>query len=664
MKRFYYILIFLSVSLFTSAQIFVKPNGTGDGSSWQNASGNLRDVLYQAPYGSEIWVAKGTYYPVTCSICSEEERKQSFFIPSGVAVYGGFAGNEMQLNQRDWRTNVTRLSGDINQDNNLYNNSHSVIFTINVNEQTILDGFTITKGSATGSAQSLEERELSGGGWFNTASTGNFSNPTVRNCVFAQNEAEGFGGGIYNFGSFSAKVSPTYTNCVFSRNNAGFDGGALYNNGSFGGESQTMILNCEFRDNVAGTDVGSGGAIFNNGIEGNCSPMIWNSTFIRNNASLEGGVIYNHGKEGNSSPDIVNCIFYQNSASLGGVMYSLGAGGRAIPIITNCTFYDNFAESGAAIFCNGGVSGNANADVMNSIFWNNVAENGQTFFNIYAKPRISYSLVDEKDCNSLNATLDNLSDVDCGTGLMYGVDPKFINPNTGNLELNYNSPAINKGENSRIYNMMVDAINNPRIHLDLVDLGAMEYDGPIPTRLDTFSVHDVEGVVQLGWSTLNEYQNSGFQVQRSIDEVNYNTLDFVKSQGDSPDPQTYIFVDEATQPGFINYYRLQRLDRDGCSAYSEVTGIYIEVVETSAMLFPNPATDLSTVQLTLEEESEVSIQVIDAYGKIRTQAAKGTYPRGKTNISLEMLEASVGIYYVYIVINDRVFSYPLVIISD
>lgn len=663
MKFFYYTLLFVFCSLLTNAQIFVTPNGTGDGSSWQNASGNLRDVLYQAPYGTEIWVAEGTYYPVTCSICSEEERKQSFFISSGVALYGGFKGNETQRNQRDWRTNVTRLSGDINNDNNLYNNSYSVVFTLNVDEQTILDGFTITKGSATGSAPSLEERELSGGGWFNTASAGNFSSPTVRNCIFSQNEAEGFGGGIYNFGSFSAKVSPTYTNCIFSRNNAGFDGGGLYNNGSFGGESQVMILNCEFRDNVAGTDVGSGGAIFNNGIEGNCSPIIWNSTFVRNNASLEGGVIYNQGKDGNSNPDIVNCIFYQNSASLGGVMYNLGAGGRAIPLITNCTFYDNFAESGAVIFNNGGVEGNANTDVINSIFWNNVAEKGKTFFNIYAKPRISYCLVDEKDCSSLNATLDNLSDVDCGAGIIYGVDPKFINPNSGDLELNYNSPAINKGENSRIHNMLVDVIDNPRIHLEVVDLGAMEYDGPIPTRLDTFSVHDVEGAIQLDWSTLNEYQNSGFQIQRSIDELNYESIDFVKSKGDSNEPQNYHFVDELPEAGFTNTYRLQRLDKDGCFEYSDLVHIYIEVVETGVSLFPNPTTILSNIQLTLEEESEVSIRVIDAHGKIKATPAEGIFRRGKFNIPLDMLEISAGIYYVHIIVNTRVFSYPLIVLE-
>lgn len=666
MKRlFIFVTLLTFIQSSTNAQIYVKVGGTGDGSSWQSAAGNLRNTLFSAPYGSEVWIAAGTYYPTQCDPCSINDRNESFFIPSGVSLYGGFVGNETQREQRDWVNNPTILSGDIDQDNTLNNNSYSVIFTVNINEQTVLDGLVVTMGNANGSSTSLEEREASGGAWFNAAVDRNVSTPVIRNCTFRRNFSKGFGGAIYNLGSFFAENSPMYQNCVFERNKAVFDGGALYNNGSFGGVSEPFITGCEFRDNIAGTtDLGSGGAIFNNGIEGQANPLIWNTKFNRNSASLEGGAIYNQGKEGNSSPELVNCIFYQNSADLGGAIYTLGAEGRALPRITNCTFYDNFAENGAAIFNNGSNGGNANTYVTNSIFWGNQASEGKTFFNILAKPQIYFSLVEEKDCIALNQTLDDLSEVICGSEVLYAIDPKFVNASIGDLQLNYNSPLINHGDDSAVSNMMQDALTNNRIHLGRVDLGAYEYNGPLPTQMDSLSVQNVEGTIALSWTTLNEYQNEGFQVQRSVDKIEYETLDLIKSKGDATVTQMYVYEDVAPEIGFTNYYRLKRLDVDGCFEYSAVKSVFIEVVETGATLQPNPARRSTTLEITLEKESEVDVMVVTPYGQVISRPVQGTLERGKTLLPLQIESGSTGVYYVYVRIGSQRFGYPLMVMSD
>ena len=50
-----------------SAVHYVKANGTGDGSSWANAAGNLQAVIDAAQAGDEIWVAQGEYKPENSS---------------------------------------------------------------------------------------------------------------------------------------------------------------------------------------------------------------------------------------------------------------------------------------------------------------------------------------------------------------------------------------------------------------------------------------------------------------------------------------------------------------------------------------------------------------------------------------------------------------------
>ncbi|PWH20741.1 MAG: hypothetical protein DDG58_01295 [Ardenticatenia bacterium] len=87
------------------------PQGMNNCSSWANVC-SLQAALTIATSGDEIWVKKGVHKPTL----DPTKRTASFTLKDGVALYGGFAGTETSRDQRDWRANVTVLSGDI--DNN------------------------------------------------------------------------------------------------------------------------------------------------------------------------------------------------------------------------------------------------------------------------------------------------------------------------------------------------------------------------------------------------------------------------------------------------------------------------------------------------------------------------------------------------------------------
>ncbi len=154
-------IVLLGNSLQAQQIIYVDDSaaGSNDGSSWEDAYAHLQDAIAQANTGTQIWVAQGVYYPDLGRGIALGNREVSFEMKKGVAIYGGFSGQESNLDARDPTGNWTVLSGDLqsNDNENLSvsepsraENSYSVVIARNdADSTTLLDGFTITAYSDT-----------------------------------------------------------------------------------------------------------------------------------------------------------------------------------------------------------------------------------------------------------------------------------------------------------------------------------------------------------------------------------------------------------------------------------------------------------------------------------------------------------------------------------
>lgn len=224
--------------------LFVNENATGDnsGSSWLNAITNLQFAIQNSCHDvRQIWVARGTYRTTVGN-----NRDSAFTLKNNLTIYGGFAGTENSLTQRNLRVNPTILSGDIGTQGNRNDNAYNVISNINngLNATAVLDGFIIRDGQAN-KAEYARQR---GAGMININSS-----PLVINCIFTGNFTLVYGGAVFNEGATS---TPTFVNCVFSGNQAQW-GGGIYNE-----SAQTRVFNSTFSSNeVANT----GGAIYSYG---------------------------------------------------------------------------------------------------------------------------------------------------------------------------------------------------------------------------------------------------------------------------------------------------------------------------------------------------------------------------------------------------------------
>jgi hypothetical protein len=83
--------------------------------------------------------------------------------------------------------------------------------------------------------------------------------------------------------------------------------------------------------------------------------------------------------------------------------------------------------------------------------------------------------------------------------------------------------------------------------------------------------------VTLYWSTLNETNCKGFQIERSLNKIDFEKIDFVKGVGNSSERKDYKFVDKTVFKPEINrtfYYRLKIINEDNSvSIYAQVVSI-------------------------------------------------------------------------------------------
>ena len=221
----------------------VKLNGTGDGTTWDSATGDLQATLDKAQAGDQVWVAEGIYLPTTT-----QDRTISFNIKDGIQLFGGFAGTEETLEERDWKEHITVLSGDIGEEKTTEDNSHTVVTFKNVSSNTALDGFVIAEGEAIEGWGDTDDPTSCGAAIFNIAD-GELSSPIIKNCRFVNNYAF-YGAAIYNYSLNQGHCKPVITDSQFENNIAELNGGVIYNS-AVDGFAYPVIRNSIFIENIA-----------------------------------------------------------------------------------------------------------------------------------------------------------------------------------------------------------------------------------------------------------------------------------------------------------------------------------------------------------------------------------------------------------------------------
>ena len=181
-------------------------------------------------------------------------------------------------------------------------------------------------------------------------------------------------------------------------------------------------------------------------------------------------------------------------------------------------------------------------------------------------------------------------------------NPQFISPGTGTIGINTlngyqiksTSPCVNSGvviPNTATQDFWGNSV--PGMRGLPPCRGAFEYNTPWPAPVTFVSVSGINKASEniLTWTTSNEINNAGFEVQVSSDGTNFSDIAFIKAQTATGNyvGQLYYSFSDANHCEGNTYYRLKQLDKNGISAYSSVILIATnKPALPSIAVYPNP----------------------------------------------------------------------------
>jgi hypothetical protein len=170
-----------------------------------------------------------------------------------------------------------------------------------------------------------------------------------------------------------------------------------------------------------------------------------------------------------------------------------------------------------------------------------------------------------------------------------------------------------------------------------------------PVTLLNFKGERQGSLNKLDWTTATEANNSGFELQRSADGINFTKLTFVSSKatnGNSTNTLNYFFDDVKPLAG-NGYYRLTQLDKDGKSTLSKIVlikGAKVNAV-TITSIYPNPVKQTLNMIVGSPADEKISLVITDVTGKVVKEQTTQLIA-GDNQLKLDVVNLAQGTYMI------------------
>ena len=181
----------------------------------------------------------------------------------------------------------------------------------------------------------------------------------------------------------------------------------------------------------------------------------------------------------------------------------------------------------------------------------------------------------------------------------------------------------------------------------------------LPTVLVDFeaSANNNNTTVLLSWVVSEGAQIKEFEVEKSVNRVNWNTIGTLQSNSQLTTESSYSLTDTQPVTG-TNYYRLMLLNMHGGRDNSPVKMVTLFSIPDISV-FPNPASNIINIYVK-NKSSELEIRLISPEGKILQQST-GSF--NSIVSSMNISNYPTGIYMIQVILAKTVIKTNVLVIT-
>ncbi|MFI5406381.1 MAG: T9SS type A sorting domain-containing protein [Nitrososphaerales archaeon] len=215
-------------------------------------------------------------------------------------------------------------------------------------------------------------------------------------------------------------------------------------------------------------------------------------------------------------------------------------------------------------------------------------------------------------------------------------------------------------------------LNTSGNYLELLNLPSLtpywtfaDINNPLPVELVSFTAELIKSKIVLDWTTATETNNSGWNIERKLSDQQWQRIGFVEGKGNSTSTQQYSFTDRDLNSG-NHQYRLQQIDYDGTTNYSEVVEVDVTIVPDRFALYqnyPNPFNPSTTIKFDVPFSAFVSLSIYNSIGEKVGTVINEQMEAGVHSIRFDASNLSSGIYIYRLTADNQVFANKMLLIK-
>lgn len=213
-----------------------------------------------------------------------------------------------------------------------------------------------------------------------------------------------------------------------------------------------------------------------------------------------------------------------------------------------------------------------------------------------------------------------------------------------NFMVSSDFPIGSSSEISLCNDCMTEFYDEGLASIDVIGQNGEVFVSTLPIELSEFKAAlNQENQVILNWTSVQESNNSHFEIEHSLDFATWQSIGKVEGAGTSYQQKDYQWIDYQAHLG-ENYYRLKQVDVNDNFKYLDIQQVILKE-KASAFSYMNPFQDDLTIEYAGTQDTDLQLTVYNAIGQF-LQAETFAVQEGSNKFAWNLSTLPSGIYYV------------------